>query len=50
MQNFTFYNPTKLIFGKDQLSQLQTEIPQYGKKVLIVYGGEALSAMVYMIK
>ncbi|MFE4524033.1 iron-containing alcohol dehydrogenase [Cytobacillus firmus] len=42
MQNFTFYNPTKLIFGKDQLSQLQTEIPQYGKKVLIVYGGGSI--------
>ncbi|MBU8733594.1 iron-containing alcohol dehydrogenase [Cytobacillus oceanisediminis] len=42
MQNFTFYNPTKLIFGKEQLSQLQTEIPQYGKKVLIVYGGGSI--------
>ncbi|KON86531.1 butanol dehydrogenase [Sporosarcina globispora] len=42
MQNFTFYNPTKLIFGKEQLSQLQTEIPQYGKKVLVVYGGGSI--------
>ncbi|MCS0655826.1 iron-containing alcohol dehydrogenase [Cytobacillus firmus] len=42
MQNFTFYNPTKLIFGRDQLSQLQTEIPQYGKKVLVVYGGGSI--------
>lgn len=39
MQNFTFWNPTKLIFGKDQLVQLKTEIPNYGKKVLLVYGG-----------
>lgn len=39
MQNFTFWNPTKLIFGKDQLLQLKTEIPNYGKKVLLVYGG-----------
>lgn len=42
MQNFTFYNPTKLIFGKDQLDQLQMEIPQYGKKVLLVYGGGSI--------
>ncbi|MED2891903.1 butanol dehydrogenase, partial [Bacillus thuringiensis] len=28
MQNFVFRNPTKLIFGKDQLEQLKTEIPQ----------------------
>ena len=36
MKNFTFYNPTKLIFGKDQIEQLKTEIPQYGNKVLLV--------------
>ncbi|MGR5993822.1 iron-containing alcohol dehydrogenase [Bacillus cereus] len=39
MQNFVFRNPTKLIFGKGQLEQLKTEIPQFGKKVLLVYGG-----------
>ena len=32
MQNFVFRNPTKLIFGKGQLEQLKTEIPQFGKK------------------
>ena len=42
MQNFTFWNPTKLIFGKDQLDQLKNEIPQFGKKVLVVYGGGSI--------
>ena len=42
MDNFTFYNPTKLIFGKDQVQQLKTEVPQYGKKVLLVYGGGSI--------
>jgi alcohol dehydrogenase len=42
MQNFTFWNPTKLIFGKGQLEQLKTEIPRYGKKVLVVYGGGSI--------
>jgi alcohol dehydrogenase YqhD (iron-dependent ADH family) len=42
MQNFTFYNPTKLIFGKDQLEQLKTEVPLYGNKVLLVYGGGSI--------
>lgn len=42
MENFTFYNPTKLIFGKGQLEQLKTEVPQYGKKVLLVYGGGSI--------
>ncbi len=42
MQNFTFYNPTKLIFGRDQLEQLKTEVPKYGTKVLLVYGGGSI--------
>jgi alcohol dehydrogenase len=42
MQNFTFWNPTKLIFGKGQLEQLKKEIPTYGKKVLLVYGGGSI--------
>ncbi|PGY13004.1 iron-containing alcohol dehydrogenase [Bacillus sp. AFS031507] len=42
MQNFTFINPTKLIFGKDQLDQLKNEVPRYGKKVLLVYGGGSI--------
>ncbi|AYF07725.1 MULTISPECIES: iron-containing alcohol dehydrogenase [Bacillus] len=42
MQNFVFRNPTKLIFGKGQLEQLKNEIPQFGKKVLLVYGGGSI--------
>ncbi len=33
MDNFTYYNPVKLHFGKDQIKMLREEIPQYGKKV-----------------
>ncbi|ETT83040.1 iron-containing alcohol dehydrogenase [Viridibacillus sp. FSL R5-0477] len=42
MQNFTFWNPTKLIFGQGQLEQLKTEVPKFGKKVLVVYGGGSI--------
>lgn len=42
MDNFTFHNPTKLIFGKDQLEALKKEVPAYGKKVLLVYGGGSI--------
>jgi alcohol dehydrogenase len=42
MNQFTFHNPTKLIFGKGQLEQLKTEVPQYGKRVLLVYGGGSI--------
>jgi alcohol dehydrogenase len=42
LENFTYYNPTKLIFGKGQVQELKTEIPQYGKKVLLIYGGGSI--------
>jgi alcohol dehydrogenase len=42
MENFTYQNPTKLIFGKGQLEQLKNEVPSYGNKVLLVYGGGSI--------
>jgi alcohol dehydrogenase YqhD (iron-dependent ADH family) len=42
MQNFAFYNPTRLIFGKGQIEELKNEVPKYGKKVLLVYGGGSI--------
>lgn len=42
MENFTYYNPTKLIFGKGQLEQLRNELKKYGKRVLLVYGGGSI--------
>jgi alcohol dehydrogenase len=41
LENFIFKNPTKLIFGKEQLQELKNEIP-VGKKVLLVYGGGSI--------
>jgi hypothetical protein len=38
MQNFTFYNPTKIIFGKGQIPLIGRETVRYGKKALLVYG------------
>ena len=37
-----YFNPTKLLFGKGQLSQLPKEVLTYGKKVLLVYGGGSI--------
>lgn len=42
MGPFEFYNPTKLIFGKGKLNALKTEVPKYGQKVLLVYGGGSI--------
>ncbi len=38
MLNFSYQNPTRIIFGKDQLKQLAKLIPA-GSKVLLLYGG-----------
>jgi NADP-dependent alcohol dehydrogenase len=38
MQNFTFCNPTKIIFGKGRIRELAKEIPA-GQRVLVTYGG-----------
>lgn len=36
--NFIFQNPTKIVFGKNQIQNLSTLIPK-DKKILITYGG-----------
>lgn len=41
MNNFNFQNPTKIIFGKDQIGTLATEIPA-NSKVLILFGGGSI--------
>lgn len=38
MQNFSFYNPTNIVFGEGQLSELDTLVPK-NAKVLVTYGG-----------
>ncbi|KAB2495447.1 iron-containing alcohol dehydrogenase [Priestia endophytica] len=42
MENFTYHNPTKLIFGKNQLNVLPEELKNYGKNILLVYGGGSI--------
>lgn len=41
MNNFVFQNPTKLIFGKGSISQIETEIPQ-NAKIMLTYGGGSI--------
>ena len=40
--NFSYHNPTKLYFGEDSLSNLKTELANYGKNILFVYGGGSI--------
>ena len=43
MESFTYYSPTKVVFGKDSLQNLANEIAQQNaKKVLIVYGSNRI--------
>lgn len=42
MQNFTFHNPTKIIFGKGQIPLIGPETGRYGKKALLVYGRQSI--------
>lgn len=38
MENFDFYAPTKILFGKDRISELPDILCEYGNRVLLVYG------------
>jgi NADP-dependent alcohol dehydrogenase len=41
MQNFTFHNPTRILFGAGQIGSLRREVPA-GSKVLLTYGGGSI--------
>lgn len=40
MQNFSFHNPTKIIFGTDSIDQLKENIPH--PKIMLLYGGGSI--------
>ena len=42
MENFTFRNATKIIFGKGAESKVGAETAKYGSKILLHYGGGSI--------
>ncbi len=42
MLNFAYSVPTKIYFGKGQISNLGDAVAEYGSKVLLVYGGGSI--------
>lgn len=40
--NFSYVNPTKLYFGEGSLARLKEELPKYGKRVMLIYGGGSI--------
>ncbi|MFN9859006.1 MAG: iron-containing alcohol dehydrogenase, partial [Pseudanabaena sp.] len=41
MENFAFYNPVKILFGKGQIANIALEIP-VDAKILVTYGGGSI--------
>ncbi len=42
MQNFVYYSPTKIIFGKDSESCIGTETKKYSNRILLHYGSSSI--------
>ena len=43
MKDFTFFNPTRIEFGRGKESHIGRYIKEYGcRKVLVVYGSERI--------
>ena len=40
--NFSYSNPTRLYFGDDAISFMGEELKNYGKKVMLTYGGGSI--------
>ncbi len=40
--DFTYCNPTKIHFGKTALTHLPSELEQYGKNILLIYGKNSI--------
>lgn len=40
--NFSYCNPTRLHFGRDALDRLNEELPRFGSRVQLVYGGGSI--------
>ena len=51
MQNFEFYGPTRVVFGKDTIKELSRLIPR-DRKILMTYGGGSIkkNGVYYQVK
>ena len=45
MNSFVYDIPTRVYFGKDQLSNLGKELQKFGRRVLLTYGGGSIKRM-----
>lgn len=42
LYDFTYYNPTKIYFGKDAIGNLPSELDSFGKNILLLYGKSSI--------
>ena len=42
MQNFTFHNPTRILFGKGREDEVGAVAREYGSRALVHFGGDYL--------
>jgi NADP-dependent alcohol dehydrogenase len=40
MNNFNFYNPTRIVFGEGQVAKLDELVPEQAR-VLVLFGGQS---------
>lgn len=51
MNDFVFSYPTKVYFGKSSAERaIKSELPKYGSKVMLAYGGGSIKKTVYMMR
>ena len=48
MEIFNIYNPVNVHFGKDVLNDFEQTVAQYGKTVLLIYGGTSTTKHGYV--
>lgn len=42
VNQFVYYNPTRIYFGNEQMSQIGEEVRRYGTRAILVYGGGSI--------
>ena len=50
MENFSFYRPTRIIFGRGSEDKVGKETKKYGKKYCFIMAREVLKELVYTIR
>lgn len=50
MQDFIFYNPTRIVFGRGKTSKIGELTAAYGKRVVLVYGRESARKTGLLVK